>query len=269
VAATDYPGLGTAGTHPYLVGISEGRAVLDSVRAARRLTSAQAGSNFAVWGHSQGGQASLFTGQLAASYAPELKLAGVAAAAPATELARLLDDDIKSDGGKVLTAFALWSWNRVFGAPLAPVLDPSAEPAVYKIAGECIENVFQDLGVAKSEAKLNKDFLHGDVTQTEPWKSLLARNSTGGAPAGAPVFIAQGTADTTVRPQVTYEFARDLCQRGALVELVWMPGVNHGMAAQASAKAAVNWMAGRLDGVRAPDQCRNLPAEPKGKPKPS
>src|ERR1700749_1052443 len=32
VAATDYPGLGTPETHPYLVGTSEARAVLDSVR---------------------------------------------------------------------------------------------------------------------------------------------------------------------------------------------------------------------------------------------
>jgi hypothetical protein len=30
VAATDCPGLGTAGPHPYLVGVSEGRSVLDS-----------------------------------------------------------------------------------------------------------------------------------------------------------------------------------------------------------------------------------------------
>jgi Secretory lipase len=37
VAATDYPGLGTPGPHPYLVGVSEARAVLDSVRAARTL----------------------------------------------------------------------------------------------------------------------------------------------------------------------------------------------------------------------------------------
>src|ERR1700733_6993222 len=37
VAATDYPGLGTAGPHPYLVGDSEARAVIDSVRAARSL----------------------------------------------------------------------------------------------------------------------------------------------------------------------------------------------------------------------------------------
>jgi hypothetical protein len=43
VTATDYPGLGTAGPHPYLVGTSEGRAVLDSVRvalAASRLAAA-------------------------------------------------------------------------------------------------------------------------------------------------------------------------------------------------------------------------------------
>ena len=35
VVATDYPGLGTKGMHPYLIGVSEARAVLDSVRAAR------------------------------------------------------------------------------------------------------------------------------------------------------------------------------------------------------------------------------------------
>ncbi|MEX2298872.1 MAG: lipase family protein, partial [Dongiaceae bacterium] len=57
VTATDYPGLGTAGEHPYLVGVSEGRAVLDSVRAARQIAGPTASSRFAVWGHSQGGHA--------------------------------------------------------------------------------------------------------------------------------------------------------------------------------------------------------------------
>jgi hypothetical protein len=36
VVRTDYEGLGTPGVHPYLVGRSEGRSVLDAVRAARR-----------------------------------------------------------------------------------------------------------------------------------------------------------------------------------------------------------------------------------------
>ena len=70
VVATDYPGLGTPGVHPYLVGASEARAVVDSVRAARNVKEAAAGRRFAVWGHSQGGHAAVFTGQLAARARP-------------------------------------------------------------------------------------------------------------------------------------------------------------------------------------------------------
>src|SRR5271163_819050 len=81
VAATDYPGLGTVGPHPYLVGVSEGRAVIDSVRVASHLPGSGGGNKFVVWGHSQGGQAALFTGILAKTYAPELELLGVVAAA--------------------------------------------------------------------------------------------------------------------------------------------------------------------------------------------
>ena len=90
IAATDYPGLGTPGPHPYLVGESEARAVIDSVRAARSFPGLEISNRFAVWGHSQGGQASLFTGMIAKTYAPELQLVGVAAAAPATDLATLV-----------------------------------------------------------------------------------------------------------------------------------------------------------------------------------
>ena len=61
------------------------------VRAARAMPDAGASNRFAVWGHSQGGHASLYTGELAASYAPDLKLVGVAAAAPATYLAELFE----------------------------------------------------------------------------------------------------------------------------------------------------------------------------------
>ena len=62
-----------------------------------------------MWGHSQGGHASLYTGELAASYAPDLKLVGVAAAAPATYLAELFDADKSSPGGKDLTAMTIYS----------------------------------------------------------------------------------------------------------------------------------------------------------------
>jgi alpha-beta hydrolase superfamily lysophospholipase len=134
VAATDYPGLGTPEVHPYLVGKSEARAVLDSVRAARDIPEAAAGDRFAVWGHSQGGQAVLFTGLEAARYAPELKLDDVAVAAPATDLAALITEDLGAGGGNNITAVTLWSWSRVYGAPLANVVTPQADPVIDRLA---------------------------------------------------------------------------------------------------------------------------------------
>ncbi|HEX2149721.1 MAG TPA: lipase family protein, partial [Actinomycetota bacterium] len=55
VAATDYEGLGTPGPHPWLVGQSEGRGVLDSVRAARQIPEAAASNRFVAIGACQGG----------------------------------------------------------------------------------------------------------------------------------------------------------------------------------------------------------------------
>ena len=59
VVRTDYEGLGTPGVHQYLVGKSEGRSVLDAVRAARALEP-RCRKRFVIAGHSQGGHAALF-----------------------------------------------------------------------------------------------------------------------------------------------------------------------------------------------------------------
>ena len=94
VAAPDYPGLGVEGQSSYLIGVTEARSVLDAIRAARNLPDAGAGTDVLLWGHSQGGHAALFAAQSIDTYAPELRLHGVAVAAPATELSTLLDDHI-------------------------------------------------------------------------------------------------------------------------------------------------------------------------------
>jgi acetyl esterase/lipase len=53
--------------HPYLVGASEAQGTLDIVRAARNMNETGASSNYFVFGHSQGGQAALFAGQMAST----------------------------------------------------------------------------------------------------------------------------------------------------------------------------------------------------------
>ncbi|WP_198670174.1 alpha/beta fold hydrolase [Dyella sp. C9] len=256
VAATDYPGLGTAGPHPYLVGASEAHAVIDAVRAARQLPDAQAGNRYAVWGHSQGGQAALFTGILSGSYAPELHLLGVAAAAPATDLTALLRDDADTDGGRNVTAMTLWSWQRVFGTPIDGVVQPAAMPAVDALSSECIESVKDMVERHYSQQPLQKQFLSvPDITRIEPWKSLLAANVASTLPGNVPVLITQGAADRLVLPQVTRNYVQRLCDAGSHVQYVEMPGVHHGFIGSDSAVQAVNWMSDRFNGKAAPDNC--------------
>jgi acetyl esterase/lipase len=256
VTATDYPGLGTPETHPYLVGESEARAVLDSVRAARELTGAPA--RFAVWGHSQGGQAALFTGIMAKSYAPELDLVGVAAAAPATELEALLAADIDTNGGRNLTAMTLWSWSRIFNAPIDRVVEPYAIPVVDRLAGECIESIYDILRRRGPARLLEQAFLaQKDFYRTEPWYSLMTKNTPGTLPPHIPVFLAQGGADGLVRPQVTQQYMKRLCAGGSKVLCFFMPNVNHGFAARNSASAAVQWMSDRFAGAGPPSDCNS------------
>jgi acetyl esterase/lipase len=259
VVATDYPGLGTAGPHPYLVGDSEARSVLDSVRAARNLPEAGAGRRFVVWGHSQGGQAALFTASMVAGYAPELQLQGVAVAAPATDLETLLRADFDTDGGRNLTAMTLWSWSRVFGLPIDALVQPRAMPAVDALANECIESVFDMLERMVSQRGLEHGFLTvPDITRVEPWRSLLVRNIPGPLPAGMPLFVLQGDADRLVLPPVTRAYAARQCAAGSAVQLVMLPGVNHGFVARDGAPAAVAWIADRFAGRAPPSDCRAL-----------
>lgn len=256
VVATDYPGLGTPGPHPYLVGESEGRAVIDIVRAARSLPRVGEGKDFIVWGHSQGGQAALFAGMMASVYAPELKLLGVAAAAPATDLANLMSDDINSIGGKNITAMTLWSWHRVYGAAIDNVVDPRAMPAIDRLAQECIEGPFDLIVRQRTGRPLDQYFLMvQDPTKAEPWRSLLEQNSTGVLSPEIPIFLAQGTSDQIIQPALTQAYMDRLCKAGSKVRMIMLPGIGHGRAAQASTMAAVNWMTDRFARETPPDDC--------------
>jgi acetyl esterase/lipase len=263
VAATDYPGLGTEGPHPYLVGDSEARAVIDSVRAARSLPGVGDGNSFAVWGHSQGGQASLYAGLIAKTYAPELQLVGVAAAAPATSLVTLMGDDFKSSGGKNLTAMTLWSWSRVYGAPIDKVVLPQAIPTVDKLSNECIESIFDILERRQTEKPLEQAFLSvPNIATVEPWQSLAIRNTPGALSPQIPLFLAQGTTDTIVQPEVTRAYMQRQCEAGGKVSMMWVPGVGHGLVASDSANAAVSWMMDRFAGRPAPSDCGKAAATP-------
>lgn len=251
VAATDYEGLGTAGFHPYLVGESEGRAVLDAARAARDLPEAGAGDELLLWGHSQGGQASLFAGQLQPSYAADLTLVATAAAAPAGELQVLLNDDEATGTGVLLGAYAINAFFELFSPDnpsmeLSQVVTPEGEAVIDQIVPLC--NVTQDAEVMAIANPLAGKFFVDNPGSVEPWQTLLNENTPGQATIDSPVFIAQGDADTVVIPATTATLAQTYCTLGVNVTEKVYPGVTHELIGYESAPDVAAWMAEVLAG---------------------
>jgi acetyl esterase/lipase len=255
VVATDYIGLGTRDAHPYLIGVPAAHAVLDSVRAAQQLHDSQAGHRFAVWGHSQGGHAALFTGILASSYAPELDLVGVAAAAPATRLADLFEADRDTSSGRSLTAMAVLSWSRVYGIPLPSLVEPGSRVAFQRLASDCIETLSEFFQEDADEKALAKRFLKVDPITDPKLRGIMVDNTPGPLPAAVPVFIAQSDADTLVRPGITRRYIKTLCQSGARVSFYRMTSSSHMTSGRDSAVAATDWMTRLFKGQSVPNDC--------------
>ncbi len=256
VAATDYPGLGTPGPVGYLIGKGQAYAVIDSVRAARQIPEVGGGNAFGLWGYSQGGHAVLFATQLAASYAPELSLKGVAAIAPPTDLATLLKANLNSVAGRILASFTLDSWHEKYGAPLNSLLDGVSQKLIEEVSRNCVDDLGSKIDAAAAQKSLDKQFLRADPGSVSPWKDLMVQNSQFGLNASAPALIIQGGADDIVKPDVTARFVRGACQAGANVRYVVLKGKGHSGAMEAGHGQAVNWLSARLAGEPARGNCR-------------
>lgn len=257
VAATDYQGLGTPGPHPYVIGRPAGTDALDIVRAARHLEGPGASERFAVWGHSQGGHASMFTGQLASSYAPELELVGVAAAAPVPNLESVLETGLGSAAGRVMVSYALSSWSKVFDVSLDTIADEDDQALIEAAASHCLTtlNVFAAL---PETALLGRDFLTASPWDTEPWGRIIEANTPGGAPVPAPLLLLNGSEDQLVHPAMTRQLAKRECEYGEPVAFRLVPGADHGPTGHDAAPAVARWIAGRFAGAQAPDDCARL-----------
>ncbi len=255
VAATDYEGLGEPGIHPYLIGKAEGQDIIDSVLAAKTLPGANLSGLYVVWGHSQGAQAVLFAGQIAAQYAPSLTLVGVAAAAPVTDLQGELTEPFGNDTGRLLAAYVYSTWSKTYHVPITSVVYPQAVPAVETTASKCIDKLGDAINAVRAASALNPVFLSHPPESTPPWPALFAENSPGHAPPGAPLLIVQGSKDPTVEPHWTRSFVSYICHQHETLAYHELKGVNHLSIATKSLPIVTPWIAARFANTKPPDTC--------------
>jgi acetyl esterase/lipase len=219
VAATDYEGLGTPGRHPYIVGLSEGRSVLDSVRATRQLFAFD-GGGVAILGLSQGGHAALWAAELAPTYAPELDVGAVVAAAPGGDLLEISRWTRGTEGTPVAwlnAVLVLSAWHEVYDLPLDSVLT-----AKGRELAAAFQTICPDHANPPSEQPLA-----ADPGVTPGWREQLEANTPGTARALAPILVMQGAEDEQIPLHTTLSAVQRLRAVGDDVELRIFEGGDH------------------------------------------
>ena len=241
VAAPDYPGLGTSLSHPYLVGNSEGRSIIDAVRAARNLD-ADLSTQYAVDGHSQGGQGALFAGQLAPSYDGNLVLKGVAAIAPASNL-DVIAPLIPGTPGQGYLVMALYGINAVESTfkPSTYLANPANQLTPVLQSG-CLNEIL-DTYAPLTAAQLVPAGMVSDTVRT---KLAQYGNPATVAPS-APILIVHGTADEAVPHFITTDYLlKQLSAYDQPVTFVSLSGATHDGAVFESTGLVADWIASRF-----------------------
>lgn len=259
LVATDYIGMGTQGPQPYLIGRSEGRAMLDAVRATRQLRQVSASNKTVVWGHSQGGGAALWTGQIQRAYAPDVPLVGVAAIAPTSDMPAIATRMNDVRGGTVFMAYIMTAYAAAYPDVR---MDDYVSPAERKLIQAASDRCTTAGNLVLQNASSNRG--GPPLLSRSPVSGPLGQRLQENTPTGVgttPLLIAQGGRDSLILPKVQRAFAKGLCDNGQRLDYREYPGRNHSGVAKGNSPflpQLITWTERRWAGDAAHDNCSKL-----------
>jgi len=228
IAASDYQGLGTPGTHPYMDARTMAYNNLDLIRAL------QSGhfplsANVMVAGQSQGATAALATASYADDYAPDVDIGGIIATGiPYFAMRVALNIAANSDRDEVSASLPLSLYMLTFAEMIDPdfeldaIVSDKAKPVVASINETC---VFDFIDATKSAGlSVNNTF------KARPDLALLkvfSRTSIPDLGFQTPLFTGSGTADKITPYSMQQEYIADACAAGANITARTYSGANH------------------------------------------
>lgn len=262
VLAPDYEGMRDPDRlHHYMIGELEGRAVLDAVRAARLVPAArQASGPVFLSGFSQGGHAALWADQLRASYAPEVKVAGVLSFAGVADVEQTWRDITRGATINWFGRYVLRSYHDYYQTGTAGVLLPALEASlVADTDAACIETAIHGWS-RDPNATYTAEFLSA-LSQNRLKDSgyaklaeALARNRPGQVATPTPKLLLQGEQDTVILAGQQPPLLARLC-RGGPARLNLYPGATHSNVISRSFADTLAWMDRIRAGEKAPSDC--------------
>jgi hypothetical protein len=265
VAATDGVGYLNGEVHTYVVGQNAGRALLNIARTAFQVPGGglRSSAPVGIWGYSEGGQASLWAAQLAASYAPDLNVAGAAAGG--------VPGDLKVTAASLNGGpFAGFLADAVIGLhsaypdmPFTALLNSTGQAAVSQAESLCVAGTVAAFAGAHIEnyttghLSLNQIYaLHGPEGT---WGKIVGSQQLGAGlgttyQIGFPVFQYRGLADEVIPAATENATHEAYCAAGITTQWNTYPG-DHILTDNEAIGDVIGWLGDRFAGKPTAGNC--------------
>lgn len=237
-------------------GQGSGRGVLDGIRAAQDFSPAGlsgAKTQTVMWGYSGGALASQWANELQPSYAPELRIVGVAAGGIPADLEYVAR---RVDGGPLSGVYigAATGLARAYSDRIDSdkLLNDRGKRAFREVGGQCIE-LFAPTQAFKKMSDYTTVPQLLDVPEV---KQVIRENTMGQHEPGAPMYFYQGAQDELTFVQPVDELVQKYCAAGKAVRYERGIG-DHFTMAGTGVPGALDYLSARLDGKPAPSNCQS------------
>src|SRR5271168_4489801 len=258
VTVTDYQGYTSGAIPTYAAGKAEGQAVLDAVRAGRQVPGSgiSASAPVIVWGYSQGGQAASWAAELQSSYAPDVKIAGLAAGGVPANLQAVGEFDNASVG----TGFGLdgliglsTAYPEEFN--LASLSNTTGLEAAGKLLSECAIQSLAEFRDVNDDAYTtgNKTFTQLEAEHPAIEK-VIDEQQLGTKAVPVPVYHYHGLEDEFVPVAQDVALHQAWCSLGVTDDFQLYPG-DHLLTDPTAIPTVIKWVEERLAGKKAPSTC--------------
>lgn len=235
----------------FTANIAGGHAVLDGIRAAlasESITGIKSDARVALWGYSGGSLVSGWAAELQPTYAPEVKIAGVAAGGNVPNIMNA----VKTVNGKAsagLLPGGILGMSKEFPELAAEVdkhIQPKYKDHIYKALTQCLG--------ANSKLYANEDIIgmfdDPNILENPILKNTVAANDLGhhGTP-NIPMYIYKAVKDEISPVADTDALVQQYCSSdGARITYVRDGTADHGSLAVIGAFKALAWLRGVMDG---------------------
>ncbi|KAK3655645.1 hypothetical protein LTR56_003294 [Elasticomyces elasticus] len=221
----------------WLVGLTEGRATLDGIRATvNHLHLPVSQTSIGLWGYSGGAHATAWAGSLAAAYAPELNIIGAAFGGTPTDLS--LASTVLGGGVAALLSGAgligLANGLPDLNATLNTLLTPYGVEVVTQLRAPnmCVNaNLATFADVNFTRMFTENPWTNPAIAKIVADESLLSNASSLPVPVPKfPRFQFHGTSDRTIPYTIEAQYVAQQCAGGADIRFLSLPDQDHGPA---------------------------------------